>query len=271
MALIPASTIAAPSCVWKVTGPNGGTLYLGGSVHALRRSDHPLPAAYNTALAASSHLVFEDDPKAGAKAMKALLRQGTYSKGDSLKNHVDPRTYSYLKRFFTLVDVPEAEFAKYRPWLLNILLTSPSNENFRLGVEQYLQRRAGDSKKVFGLESPTEHNSFFVNLSDREAEALLLILFVNAGQSGPGSDDIIKAWRRGDVDALVRMVRESFRDFPSLGSRFIEERNRNWLPKIENYLRSGHTYFVVVGAGHMGGPDGLLAMLRARGYKIEQV
>jgi uncharacterized protein YbaP (TraB family) len=99
----------------------------------------------------------------------------------------------------------------------------------------------------------------------------LLILFINAGQSGTGNDDIVKAWRRGDVDALARMLRESFRDFPSLGSRLIGVRNRNWLPKIENYLRSGHTYFVVVGAGHMGGPDGLLAMLRARGYKTEQI
>jgi len=271
MASIPASTVRASSCVWKVTDPNGGTLYLGGSVHALRRSDHPLPAAYDTALAASSHVVFEDDPKAEAKATKELLRQGTYSKGDSLKNHVDPRTYSYLKRFFALVDVPETEFAKYRPWLLNILLSSPSNENWRLGVEQYLQRRAGGSKKVSGLESPKEHNSFFVNLSDREAEAFLLILFINAGQSGTGNDDISKAWHRGDVDALARMLRESFRDFPSLGTRLIGVRNRNWLPKIENYLRSGHTYFVVVGAGHIGGPDGLLAMLRARGYKIEQI
>src|SRR3982751_491 len=85
MTSIPASTVVASSCVWKVTGPNGGTLYLGGSVHALRRSDYPLPAAYNTALAASSHIVFEDDPKAEARATKELLRQGRYSKGDTLR------------------------------------------------------------------------------------------------------------------------------------------------------------------------------------------
>jgi uncharacterized protein YbaP (TraB family) len=42
------------------------------------------------------------------------------------------------------------------------------------------------------------------------------------------------------------------------------------IPKIEGYLRSGKTYFVVVGAGHIGGQNGLVAMLRARGYNIEQ-
>jgi len=259
------------SCVWKVTDPNGGTLYLGGSVHALHKTDYPLPAAYSRALDACSRLVFEDDPKAEAKATKALVRAGTYPKGDSLKNHVDPRTYNYLRRFFALLNVPEAEFAKYRPWLLDILLSSPSSEHWQLGIERYLERRARGAKSVAGLESSKEHNAFFVDLSDREAEALLLILFINAAQEGTGGADMITAWRHGDADALSRMVRDSFRDFPSLGRRLIDVRNHNWLPKIESYLRSGQTYFVVVGAGHMGGADGLLALLRARGYKIEQL
>ena len=82
---------------------------------------------------------------------------------------------------------------------------------------------------------------------------------------------MVKAWRRGDAEAVNRVLREEFRDFPSLGRRLIDVRNRNWVPKIESYLRSGKTYFVVVGAGHMGGPQGLLAMLRARGYAIEQL
>lgn len=261
----------ASSCVWKITGPNGGILYLGGSVHALRKSDYPLPAGYNSALDACSRLVFEDDPKAEVRATKDLLRAGTYLKGDSLRNHVNPRTYGYLRRFFALVNISEKEFSKYRPWLINILLSSPSSEHWQLGVERYLQRRAKGSKPISGLESAREHNSFFVDLSDREAEALLLILFINAGQTDADGGDIIHAWRRGDADALSRMVRDSFRDFPSLGRRLIDVRNRNWLPKIEDYLRSGQTYFVVVGAGHMGGADGLLALLRARGYKIEQL
>jgi hypothetical protein len=222
-------------------------------------------------LDACSRLAFEDDPKAEARATTELLRAGTYPKGDNLRNHVDPRTYNYLRRFFALVNVPENRFAKYRPWLINILLSSPSSEHWQLGVERYLQRRAKGSKPMSGLESPREHNSFFVDLSDREAEALLLILFINAGQTEADGGDIIQAWRRGDADALSRIVRDSFRDFPSMGRRLIDQRNQNWVPKIEEYLRSGHTYFVVVGAGHMGGANGLLALLRARSYNIEQL
>lgn len=246
-------------------------MYLGGSVHALRSSDYPLPAAYNQAFDASSRVVFENDPKAASRETKELVRAGTYPKGDALKNHVDPRTYAYIRRFFALVNVPETEFAKYRPWLLNVLLSSPSYEHWELGIERYFQRRAAaKSKPMSGLESPKEHNAFFVDLNDRESEALLLILFINANHEGP-SATMIKAWRRGDVEALNRILRESFQDFPSLARRLVDMRNLNWLPKIDGYLRSGQTYFVVVGAGHMGGPNGLLALLKARGCKIEQL
>jgi hypothetical protein len=66
-------------------------------------------------------------------------------------------------------------------------------------------------------------------------------------------------------------MRDSYREFPAFGERLIGRRNRNWIPKIEGYLRSGQTCFVVVGVGHMGGPDGLLSLLRARSCKIEQL
>ena len=108
-------TIVALSCVWKVTGPNGGVLYLGGSVHALRNSDYPLPVAYNRAFDASSRLVFEDDPKESAQAAKELFRAGTYPKGDNLRNHVDPRTYDYVRRVFALMKIPEEKFSHYLP------------------------------------------------------------------------------------------------------------------------------------------------------------
>jgi hypothetical protein len=67
------------------------------------------------------------------------------------------------------------------------------------------------------------------------------------------------------------MTLYGFRDFPSLGERLLDARNRNWVPKLEEYLRSGQTYFVVVGAAHLGGSDGLVTLLRARGCKLEKL
>jgi uncharacterized protein len=263
---------AAASCVWRVTSPDGHLLYLGGSSHALRPTDYPLPRQYNIAFEACSRLAFEDDPKTSAAAFQALVKAGQYPKGDSLKNHVDPRTYEYLRHFFALRNMPDEQFAKFRPWLIDILLSSPPPQYYQLGIESFLEKRArANSKPVSGLESTKEHNQVFVGLSDRQAEALLLTLFINAGREDSRGGNMIEAWRRGDVELLASNMRESFRDFPFMAERLLDNRNRNWIPKIEQFLRSGQTYFVVVGAAHFGGPNGLLALLRKRDYQIQQL
>ena len=265
-------SILAASCVWKVTTSDGHSLYLGGSFHALRPSDYPLPREYNRAFDASSRLAFEDDPKTGNAALNALMKAGEYPRGDSLKNHVDPRTYAYLRRFFSFTNVPEEKFSRYRPWLLDIILSSPPPEYYKLGIERFLLGRAqAASKPISGLESTREHNGVFSGLTDKQAEALLLTLFINAGREESKTVNMFAAWRHGDAELLSRKTRESFSDFPYLSERLLDSRNRNWMPKIEDYLHSGQIYFVVVGAAHMGGSNGLVSLLRQRGYNVEQL
>lgn len=268
------SVAPAASCVWKVSGPKGGTLFLGGSWHALRSIDYPLPPAYNRALDASSRLVLEVDPKAMQAADKTLNSSGEYPKSDSLKKHVDPRTYDYLRRLFSLLGVEEKRFARYRPWYLSLMLESPSQHGLSedLGVEEFLTRRARtNSKPIGGLETAREHVEVFTGLTDRQSEALLLLTFIPSDSNAPDLAHMMKAWRRGDADLLSRSTLAGFRDYPVLGNRILIARNRNWIPKIESYLASGQTYFVVAGAAHMGGSDGLVAMLRARGCKVDQL
>jgi uncharacterized protein YbaP (TraB family) len=273
-AALTASGASDHACVWRVTAPGGGTLYLGGSVHALRSVDYPLPPAYNRAFDASERLVFENDPSVSPWSVKRLFKSAEYPKGDSLKNHVDPRTYNYLKRVFTLENVPEEKFAHLRPWALIIVLWSPALHGLsqELGIEGYLERRArANAKPVTGLESFHEHMGILSGLSDRQAEAVILMTFIPQTGGESRSTYELEAWRRGDADALERLERTSFGDFPAFADRIVDARNRNWIPKIERALHSGHTYFVVVGAAHMGGRNGLLALLRDRGYRIEQL
>src|SRR5204862_1451265 len=97
---VSAETAAARSCVWKVTGPNGKIAYLGGSVHALKKSDYPLPPPYLRAFDASSRMAFEVDARALKESSESLLKEGKYRHSDNLKNHVDPRTYAYMRRLF---------------------------------------------------------------------------------------------------------------------------------------------------------------------------
>jgi uncharacterized protein YbaP (TraB family) len=257
-----------------VTATDGKVLYLGGSVHVLRQSDHPLPAAYDRAFEASNRLAFEVKPRDLDRSSDILDRTAKYPRNDSLKNHVDPRTYDYLKRFFNLFGISEAIFSRYRAWYLADILgsASASEIKFEFGVERVLQRRAQRaSKPIVGLESAREHAEVYSGLSDRGSEALLLITLIPADKSSPDFGRRIAVWRRGDADALTSSLRQAYHEFPAMANRLLDQRNVRWIPRIEEYLRSGKVYFVVAGAAHMGGKTGVPNLLRERGYKVEQL
>lgn len=264
---------AATACVWKVTRPDGRAIYFGGSVHALQKSDYPLPAAYMRAFDASSRIAFEVDARALEESSKSLVQEGKYRHGDSLKNHVDARTYAYMRRLFGLMNVPEKSFSQYRPWFIVLMLQSDAAQRSlpKAGVDEFFMKRAAKrAMPVVGLESVREHARVYSGLTDRESEILLLVTFIPSG-TGRANDNIMKAWHRGDAEALARMIERDAQEFPAFNERLLGARNRAWIPKIDDFLESGHTYFVVVGAGHFGGSKGLLAFLRAKGYQIEQL
>ncbi|HSU85433.1 MAG TPA: TraB/GumN family protein [Chthoniobacterales bacterium] len=268
------SAYAGHACVWKVTGPGGSTLYFGGSIHALRSTDYPLPAAYNRAFDASERIVFEDDPKVSPFRMRRVSKSMELPRNDALKNHLDPRTYDYLKRVFTRAGVNEQAYARLRPWALILALWSPAASGLSsdLGIEGYMERRAhANNKPISGLETFDEHLQIISGLTDRQAEAVILMTFIPQDEGSDASKRGLEAWRRGDADAVERQEHAAFADFPAFQERLVAGRNRNWIPKIESYSKSGHVYFVIAGAAHMGGPNGLLALLRARGYQIEQL
>jgi uncharacterized protein YbaP (TraB family) len=96
------------------------------------------------------------------------------------------------------------------------------------------------------------------------------VSFIPTGNTGSDRDRILGAWRRGEVETPARSTHGAYADFPAFGDRLPGLRNR-WIPKLDGYLKSGQIYFVVVGAAHLGGGDGLLAPLRARNCKLEQL
>jgi uncharacterized protein YbaP (TraB family) len=153
--------------------------------------------------------------------------------------------------------------------LLNFIVSQGTNP---LGVEFYLIARArANHKPVLGLESFREHAEVISGLTDQQAERAILLQFIPQANGEEKRQRTTAEWRRGDADALARDILHDFHDQPSFAERLINQRNRNWLPKIEGYLARGKNYFVLAGAGHFGGPNGLLALLRARGYTIEQL
>ena len=82
---------------------------------------------------------------------------------------------------------------------------------------------------------------------------------------------LVDAWRAGDAPGVERIVLKDLTQEAQLYQRLLVERNKNWLPKLEALFSRPRRAFVVVGAAHLVGPDGLISMLKAKGYTIEQL
>ena len=268
----------AKCCVWKVTSSTG-TLYIAGSVHALRSSDYPLPAAYDQAFARSTELYFETDPYASAQTWsKQLSHASALPAGTTFKDKVDPRTYAYIQQVMKQIKgstAPEKKIEHLRPWALAWLLESPGGTpdvTGSYGVETYLQNKARKvHKRMAGLVDLKQHIATFGGMSDADSETFLLLQFIHLDTESAEFNEILSGWKRGDIDTIDRLMRGDYRDSPSLYRRIVTDRNRLWLPKLEGFLRDSHqTRMVVVGAAHTAGGEGLPALLQAKGYQVEQ-
>jgi hypothetical protein len=252
-------------------------LYLAGSVHALGADAYPLPAPFEKAFEAAGTLVEELDlaEAASLSAMPALLRKGLYSDGRTFEGAVSNETAAKVAQYFKQTGLPMEMIRPMKPWMVMLMLTAfelkKAGLDANLGLDKYFYDKAVAAKKpVIGLETAEFQIDRFDKMADAVQEQMLRSTLADIDAQGTELKSMITAWRRGDARALETSVRTSFADYPAAYASLIAERNRNWMPQLQMCLSSPTPCFVVVGAAHMVGPDGLLALLQQKGYRVEQ-
>jgi uncharacterized protein len=140
-----------------------------------------------------------------------------------------------------------------------------------LGLDKYFYDKATAAKKpVIGLETAEFQIDRFDKMPDVVQEQMLRSTLTELDAQSSELKSMIAAWQRGDTATLEKSVRTSFAGYPAAYTSLIAERNRNWIPQLQMCLSTPTPCFVVVGAAHMVGPDGLLALLQQKGYNVEQ-
>lgn len=274
---LPATIAAAGhSFLWKVTG-KGGTVYLVGSVHLLPKDFYPLNPPLEAAYKDSDLLVEEVDlaEMMAPEMQLSLLTRGQLSSSESLDKILAPSTMEALKKKLDSLGAMAQPLMRLRPWLLALMVDSLEwqkqgfDPNFGLDKHFYDQAQE-DKKPVKGLESVNDQISIFESMSPQQQDHLLAETLNDIETEQANMTKMIAAWRIGDAPAVEKIVLSDIQKESDLYQRLLVNRNKNWMPKIEElFTRKGHA-LVVVGAAHLVGPDGLLTMLKARGYAIEQ-
>jgi uncharacterized protein YbaP (TraB family) len=264
------------SFLWKVQS-GGNVMYLAGSVHALTADAYPLNPVYQRAFDASGALVeeidlAEADPLSGGLG---LLAKGMYTDGRTFSSVVSRQTATLVEQ--KLKDTPLAldVIQPMKPWMVMLMLEALGAQSAgldpELGLDKHFYNLAGTAgKQVIGLETADSQIDRFDKMPDAMQEQMLRSELAEMDTERTSLRALLTAWQSGDSPSIEKMLLSAFSSNPSAYASLITERNRNWMPQLETCLKRASPCFVIVGAAHLVGPQGLLAMLQQRGYRIEQ-
>lgn len=266
-----------PSLVYKISDADS-SVYVAGSVHMLREGDLPLPGAIHAAYIDSKKLIFEIDlSSANDASMAVKLRElGSYPEGETIGDHLSPKTLAKLKQYFADRNTPFSLFANMKPGLMILTISSIEAMKLKaradLGVEMQLQKLAAlDAKPITGLETMEFQITLLDSLPKDDLDALLSESLDKMPEVPVMLGKTIDAWRAGDLKAVDKLVNKEMEESPKFNALMLEDRNVSWIPKIKEALAGKDNVMVVVGAAHLSGKKGVLALLEAEGLKAEMV
>ena len=266
---------ATKTFMWTVERA-GRTGWLVGSLHLLTPDHYPLPAAMEAAFARADALVEEMDMNEAAEPATAslMLSKGMNPPGTTLGSQISRETHTKLTDWLARRGVTVTPFEAMRPWMaamtLQVLALQGLGFDPALGLDKYFRDASMKSGKHFvPLETAAEQIEFLSGFSARTQDLMLRETLEGLETELAEIKTIASAWRRGDADTIERIAVTSMKDAPEVYQSLLVDRNRRWMPDIESCL-STRRCFIVVGAAHLVGPDGLVAMLRQRGYRVEQ-
>jgi uncharacterized protein YbaP (TraB family) len=274
--LLSGSWAYAQSPVWKVSdGEN--FLYLGGSVHILRAGDFPLPEPFERAYTDAAKLIFEVDPAAmeDPQTAQLILQKGMYQDGRSLPSVLHPDTYAALAAYCEANGFPTVMLNNMKPGLVMVMLSVEALRKLGLsqeGVDMHFAAQARkDGKNIGSLETVEFQINMITEMTEGHADAIVLQGLEDLEQNitAEAIDEMIAAWRSGNLTTIESLVIDPMREFPELFELIFTARNASWIPQIEAQLATPEIEFVVVGVGHLPGPDGVLSLLRSAGYTVE--
>jgi hypothetical protein len=263
--------------LWKVEAPGGAIAYLLGSLHVLPESAYPLAPEINKAFMSSKTLVEEldMDEMSDPTQMMSALAKAMLSDGRTLDQIVTPETYAQVQKRAEKTGLPMAAIQRMKPWLVAITLMAPTLQaagfKAEFGVDHHFFQRAkagGMARRA--LETTAYQLDRFDQLSLTLQEDLLKATMDDLDTQVNGIEDMARAWSTGNVKEVEKMVLSSLARSPELYRRFLTERNQNWIPHVDACLNENAGCFIVVGAAHLVGPDGLPTLLAKKGYKVTQ-
>jgi len=266
-----------PLSMWQIDGASN-SIYLLGSIHMLREKDHPIPSAIYDAYSQADALIMEIDmDDIDPVADQALATElGLIQDGRTLPDLMGPELYSEAESLAEALQIPLRLLDKSEPWYaainVEMMMLMRIGFNPMHGIEFHLAEIASrDNKEIFGLETTRQQLEILDTLSLESQRDLLIQTLSDSADLSEVMDDMVDAWRYGDIEFLEKSLLADMQEFDELHQAIVVNRNRNWVVRIEDLLREKDDYLIIVGALHLVGDQGVPNLLSQRGYTVKQL
>ena len=271
------------SLLWKIEGNNlEQTSYLFGTIHIIPKEDYILRESVKTALASTEKITFEinmDDMNDMAVMMPLLMKM--FMKNDTtLQDLLSEEDYTFVEEHFkkSALPLPMTFLGKMKPMFLTMLdpegmggfdMSSGESVSYEMKLYEIAQNQ---KKEIGGLETAEYQMSVFDKIPYKAQAEMLVEGIRSAGDSTAANQlqELVHMYKDQDIQAMQTIMEAEGSDVAGYEDVLLTNRNKNWIPIMGESMRQKPVFFAV-GAGHLGGELGVIALLRAEGYTVTAV
>ncbi len=264
---------AADPALWVLKDADS-TIYLFGTVHAMKPEVSWHNPAIDAAFAKSSELWVEETGDEDQQAMAQLVGRYGLDPAHPLFDKLSLAQQHKLLMAAQKAHLDPAQINKLRPWLAAITLSVvplfDAGYDPDKGIDRSLRTAAETSgKPIHAFETPEQQIHIFADLAPADELDALKQTLAEIDEGPAAITKLIDAWLAGDVREIdAEVSRDMRQQSPSLYQAVFLKRNAAWTKRIEAMLAGHGTSFIAVGAGHLAGADSVIALLARDGYQV---
>lgn len=261
------------SLLWKISG-NGLTKpsYLFGTIHQICQSDYFWTDKMKSSLDACDKICLEmnmDDPNMMTQVTSGLIN----TSGKTLQDYFTPSQYQLVKKYMKdTLGMDIAAFAQMKPVMLEMLFGLKDIKcDSPVAYEEKIMATAHvENKEILGLENVKEQLDVLESTPiDTVVKQLLDVVEHTDSDNSEIYDKMVILYKQQDLPALYDLIKSS-KELGDDMNAFLDTRNKKWIPRMAEKMKSGSVFFAV-GAGHLWGGNGVINLLRKEGYTVQEV
>ena len=259
------------SLLYQIKGKDKKVSYLFGTIHMIPDSAYYFPAKLDKIVSKSDEVILEVSDLNSQKLSADLI---TLNSGSCFDIFTPAQKDSVLQWGANLLGITpeqfEKGFEKRKPFILmQISLQKVITGKTRM-IDMEIENKAKQNKiPVSGLETMEFQLAIFDKMPASEVAEAVMSAVRNPGEAETGYRKMVELYVRQNVDTLADYILNSDQMGQS-SEELLDKRNLNWIPKMEELMKTKSCFFAV-GAGHLGGPNGVIQLLRQKGYEVTPV